>query len=371
MQSPVFEINLQVSDSHQLASDTNMLASTSLRSQPVTDFTPFHDNVPDAMFYSYDTQCRRRLLEAYYMFDQQHSLLFGRHRSDAFFGDGSDLPFPEAQSIWDRNSSTHSGTGKIDHWLVQDLDADPVKSHSHDVFQSMHHIGSFFDSRKDVALDLGSGTEDTMITPPLLQRSPKMELAYHTFMLCDNTPVRDLLAVAGESWVMSEKMSSPAQYSAAQAASQEWALGRTADSSMGIWLQDSRSQVHRAFTHALKILELHRSNPKTGLLFQEWSIYLASLVIWARAYVLSTESSRSAAPTANTPLASLDTIVLRVITRGPDRGADIQQAMSILCWTKQKIQGVDVPHTSGLTNGALDVLDKLITKGTKPGWFGS
>lgn len=373
MQEPDSGVISCSANSHQLASDSDALDSTSIKSHHFPNFTPFNDELPNNTFYSYDADCRRRLLIACYMLDQQHSLLFGRQRSDAFFGDGADLPFPESHTTCDGENGTLSNTAGTIPWPVQNMNSDVVKRFSHDMFQSMHQVGSFFDSRKNAAIDLCVDAERVTATPAILQRSPTIELAYHTSMLCDNTPIRDLLAVAGESWVMSEKMSSSSQYTAAQAASREWALGHT-ESSVGIWMHERQTQVYRAHSHALKILELHRANPKTGLLFQEWSIYLASLVIWARAYVVSTETLRKSAASANMPNTSsvaLDTIVLAAVARGADRSIDLQQAMGVLCWAKQKIEAVDVPHTSGLTNGALDVLGRLITGGTKPGWFGS
>ena len=50
---------------------------------------------------------------------------------------------------------------------------------------------------------------------------------------------------------------------------------------------------------------------------------------------------------------------------------NLEQAKTVLLWTKARIETVDIPHNCGLTNGALDVLGKLATRGDEAGWFGA
>lgn len=253
-------------------------------------------------------------------------------------------------------------------WPIHDMEGQQHPSHhAHDIFQSMHMVGSFFDSRRDAAIGFTFGPDDDLTVLPVMEHSPRIQLAYHTFALCENVPIRDLLAVAGETWIMSEKLTREEEYIAAQAKSREWAPRRSA-SEFG--LSDEQPQIQRAVAHALKVLRIHQVQPKTGLMFQEWSVYLASLVIWARAYALSSES-QGYPPSAERRLSSpaSDQAVSSLLTAGPDHDISLSEAMNILDWTRDKIESVDIPHNCGLTNNVLDVLRKLIAKGTAPGWF--
>lgn len=324
------------------------------------------------MFPISDSEYKQRLLLTCYMLDQQHALLFGRGRSNSFSGDGADLPFPRSQASWDGNRGEQEDVEDLIHWPVHNVgDQNQSGHHIHDVFQSMLLVSSFFDSRRDAAIGYTFAAGEDLTVLPVVEGSPCIQIAYHTLMLCENTPMRDLLAVAGETWVMAEKLGREEDYTNAQFRSTEWATGRTEHLfSFGVY--ETHTPIHRAVTHALKILELHRTHPKTGLLFQEWSVYLASIVIWARAYVRS-----SALPGLHNSTKrrlsdhALERTVSSVVAAGPDHDIALENAMGILQWTKSRIESVDVPHSCGLTNGALGVLGKLVARGRVPGWFGS
>lgn len=284
------------------------------------------------------------------------------------------MQFPRDQASWDGNSSEHQTPEELIYWPVFKIgERCDSGQHIHDVFQSMLMVGSFFDSRREVAIHHTFQSGDDLTVLPIVEYSPRIKIAYHTFMLCENTPIRHLLAVAGESWVMSEKLGRQSDYTAAQIRTREWASGHT-EASFEFGINGEQTQVYRAVTHALKILELHQSHPNTGLLFQEWSVYLASVVIWARSYVLPAERPGHSIPNpAERRLSSpsLDQIVSSVFASGPDHNIGLEEAMDILLWTRDKIESVNMSHNCGLTNGALAVLGKLVARGTEQGWFGS
>lgn len=363
---------MAVSDSYKLASDPDAIQGSAMPHEhfqlATTSDRTFEDEFPGNLFLPTETECKQRLLLTCYMLDQQRSLLFGRARSHVFSGDGINLPFPQSQASWDGGIVQQQSLNALVQWPVHDTeDQQHLIQHAHDIFQSMHMVGSFFDSRRDAALGFTFGVNDDPTVLPVMEHSPRIQLAYHTLALCENVPIRDVLAVAGETWIMSEKLTREEEYIAAQVRSREWAT-RLAGS--GFELKDDVPQIQRAVAHTLKILEIQQIQPNTGLLFQEWSIYLASLVIWARAYALS-DGSQGTLPSAERRPSSTasERAVASLIAGGSEHDISLSEAMNVLSWTRDKIESVDIPHNCGLTNGALDVLRKLIAKGTAPGWF--
>ena len=336
----------------------------------------------DDLTLSIDHKSKQRLFLACYMLDQQHAELFGRERTNCFSGASANLPFPRSQSPWDSTHDQRAASEPARRRVWEALgggNLDESAQQPYDTFQSMLMMACLGD---DVDTEgFGFGIRANKESSPILsamEQSPGINIAYHTFMLCKHTPIRNLLAVAGESWVMAEKLSSPAKFSEAQNKARQWASG-FADLNMDLTMDAEQAPVNGALKHALKILELNRNHPRTGLLFQEWAVYLASVVVWARAYVTSNRPQSQLGPRLAVPnpaqprLAAyeLDQAVAAVINAGPNCDIDIDQARNVLIWTEARLKTVDIPHNCGLTNGALDVLGKLVARGSEEGWFGT
>jgi hypothetical protein len=331
--------------------------------------------VTDHEFHALGAKCKQRLFLACYTLDQQHVSLFGRQRTACFNGSGLELPWPESQPSWDAISEPHQdGTPYENVWqAVSSISLQDVDLASFDAFQTMLIMSCIFDSNGKLAAPSCAQTPAKLTDMGHLRH---LKLAFHTFMLCKHTPIRDLLAVAGESWVMGEKISIQAEFTAAQIRGWQWAKGLTV-SGLGFALQNDEKYVEVALRHALHILQLYQTRPRTGLLFQEWSIYLASIVIWATAYVSSVEqskASRVAVPNPSEPQVApeeLERTVSELIAAGPNANIDIDKANYVLLWTKAKIEKVDVPLLCGITNDTLNVLGRLVTRGSEDDWFGS
>ncbi len=339
--------------------------------------TGFHDEIA----LSIDARAKQRLLQACYIIDQQHATLFGRQRMSCLSGPGVDLPFPRTQASWDTTNTHHTEPPTHDRvWEALDgtnANVSALQSQTYDIFQSMLMMACLGDGTNlddpAYASDRDGGASPVLSR---MEQSPRVKLAYHTFMLCKDTPIRELLAVAGESWVMAEKLSNQAEFTVAQLEARHWAKGGP-HSPVKFDFQAGRTAISGAVQHALKIVELHLNHPKTGLLFQEWAVYLASLVLWARAHVtakkleqgrrLSVANSIERRPS----LHELDQGLPGLIASTTNGDITIEQAKTLLLWTKARIESVDIPHNCGLTNGALDVLGKLAARGGEDGWFGS
>ncbi|KAK3651547.1 hypothetical protein LTR56_005689 [Elasticomyces elasticus] len=318
--------------------------------------------------------CKQRLLIACYTIDQQHAMLFGRQRTECMNGymTGLSLPFVQPQSYWDASQN-------IPHeiWTPKDTEAVPQHGQvyealasvsmmttqsksAYDALRSTLLLSSLTDPDNDlqacgIAMD---DTTDPSFMLLAVEQSPRMRLTYYTLMLCRHTPIRDLLAVAGESWVLGEKLASQAQYVGAQLSARDWARGSV----------DMECPVQSAVHNALRILEIHLKHPKTGSLYQEWSVYLATIVIWARAYVTDSEPKRGSHSVDRPSAWELEQSVIATIAAGSNTSIERDAAKNVLLWTKSKIEQ-NVPHNSGLMNTALDVLGKLVTKGDDEGWF--
>lgn len=330
---------------------------------------------------------KQHLLAACHILDSQHATLFGRRLTSCYAGSGMELPFPAALNSWEGRGSAQQPTGPhVRVWQVLDggnMDK-PAQQQRHDVFQSMFMIACLTDpSSASEGLQPSDPSKDLLPVIGTMQQSSQVQLAYNTFMLCKNTPVRDLLAVAGESWVMAEKLSDQAEYVAAQIEARNWAsaAGYSSGFSTAVFHdEEQQAPVRRAVRHALRVFELHMTHPKTGLPFQEWSIYLAAVVIWAFAHVSSSSFSAStlqrprlSVPDPVQPKTSnfeIEQTVTAVISRSGSVVIEPEEARRVLLWAKAAIEKVNLPHNCGLTSGALDVLGKLVARGTEGGWFG-
>lgn len=355
--------------------------------QSMQNATGYLDDFLDGTARNEEILSKQRLLAACFILDSQHATLFGRRRTSCYTSPGMELPLPTSQVSWD--GQRRSPQQLESHSRVCDaidggnLDV-PAERRPYDIFQSMLMIACLTDSpsenegfyptdpNKDLAPVIGA-----------MQQSPQIKLAYNTFMLCKHTPIRDLLAVAGESWVMAEKLSNEADFVASQMEARHWAsaAGYPADFYAPGLDEEQQPPVLRAVRHALRIIELHMEHPKTGLLFQEWSVYLAAVVIWAYAYAspsaisgMTLQRPRLSVPDPAQPNLSsmeLEQTVKAVIASGASAGIEQEEARRVLLWTKAAIEKVDLPHNCGLTNGALDVIGKLVMRGSEDGWFGA
>ena len=297
-------------------------------------------------------ESKQRLLLSCYLLVQQCNSLFGRSHDIDIPGLCSNLPFPSSQTTWgdltgmqpSHNTSTER---TADIFRILQCNGPPQQRFG--AFQSSLMVAWLCDDSNDC---MGSAN-DYQTLAFAMEQSARTKLIYHTAMMCKNTPhLRDLLAVAGESWVMGEKLSTETLFFASQVEVRKWVSGGYGNSQM----------IQEAVSHALEILAIHQQTPKTGLLYQEWAVYLAAVVIWARAYVCFDERIVGSALTTT----QLESSVSK-IAKGHG-SVSYAEAHNILLWTQTKLQQVDVPHTCGLVSGALDVLGKLVVRGCEDGW---
>lgn len=332
------------------------------------EFSGHSDNVVDFRLHKIDVACKQRLLLACYVLEQHHNIFFGRNSVTCYSDIGIDLPFPAAQQQWDTAYDYEMQSSQSPPF-VQLCDALSALSSATDPSQRPYDMFRSTLIQTRLCDTAGESTESSVPDfPPIpaFEQSPRGKLAYHTFILCKTTPIRDLLAVAGESWILSEKLDSQAEFTAAQKAVRAWAME-------SVTRTTTQTRIHHATQHALEILKIHQQSPKTGLLFQEWSYYLAAIVVWAKSYVIRSEGRqpRLVIPNPNEPSVSgheLEQTIARIVRAGPTAPIGWPESRSVLLWTKGKIERVNVPHSCGLTSSALDVLGKLSVRGDENEW---
>ncbi|GAB1739891.1 hypothetical protein NU219Hw_g4822t1 [Hortaea werneckii] len=294
------------------------------------------------------------------------------------------LPFPQAASSWDASPRDQLDADcqacaaslpsfDVVSQALETLSVMPANAKPQlDAFQLELLMASVSDRNPgaDAHGSFSARPIDELSLVSASEKSPQTRLMYHLRMLCWNTPVKSLLSVAGEGWYVGEKLNSHGDYCKAQAEAFEWAKAAAP-------CHGERNAIDQASFHARNILAIHRMYPRTGLLYQEWALFLSAIVIWARAYVSCTSGRRRPRLSISIPNphwtkhSNLNTekTILEVLGREAQSRSS-HEATSVLLWTRAQIEEVHVLQNCGLTNYALDVLERLATRGNENGWFG-
>ncbi|RMY63900.1 hypothetical protein D0863_10202 [Hortaea werneckii] len=239
-----------------------------------------------------DVTCEQRLLSMCYILDQSNAAFFGRFQANCLAVPGYSLPFPQAASLWDvspkqqldadsQGCAASMPSFDIVSHALETLSNTPANAKPElDAFQLELLIASV--SGKNTGADVfGSFSArpiDELSLVSASEVSPHIRLTYHLHMLCRSTPVQSLLSVASEGWCVGGKLNSHGNYNKAQADAEEWAKATASR-------HGEPTAIDQASSHARNVLAIHRTYPRTGLLYQEWALFLSAIVIWARAYV--------------------------------------------------------------------------------------
>ncbi|KAI7350494.1 hypothetical protein KC354_g12836 [Hortaea werneckii] len=353
--------------------------------------SPFHDDDHRAEVdlqhgngRAIDMACKQRLLSMCYILDQSNAAFFGRSKATCLAVPGYRLPLPQAISSWDAfprhqldaeyqgRTASMPAFDMVSHALETFSDMPAIAKPEVDAFQVELLMACVSDrsAGADVYDSFSARPIDELSLASASESSPQTRLAYHLHMLCRNTPVQSLMSVAGEGWCVGEKLNSHGNYSKAQAEAYEWAKATAP-------CHGERTAIDQASFHARRILAIYRTYPRTGLLYQEWALFLSAIVIWARAYVSLNSGRRRPRLSISIPdphwtkhsKLNMEKTVIEVLGREA-LSVSSHEAISVLLWTRAQIEEVHVSQNCGLTNYALDVLENLGTRGNEAGWFG-
>lgn len=251
-----------------------------------------------------DTQARQRLLVACFIFDNHQSLYHEQKRSEVHLEETVSLlsaPCQDEDDLWNaptavewQAKSVDSNAQHLSH-IEQDISSRCVISQSpfaqtFDICSLASRLppredptypSNFFPHSIDsVVLSLGT-------------RYSNSPLAC-SYLALHHTPLHDLLAIAGDTWVFGKKITPPSAFHSAQARLKVWSASLAAAA---------------ATQHACHIIStLLQPQPKeVSGVSDYWAFYTAALICWAFGHRYQPSSSGpNGTLTASTPLTAVD-----------------------------------------------------------------
>ncbi|KAL5118759.1 hypothetical protein ACEQ8H_003262 [Pleosporales sp. CAS-2024a] len=224
----------------------------------------------------------QRLLASCYILESEQAILLARHpRPSQCRQPGADLPFPVNASVWNANT--------LDEW-------DMALRQNHTALQyvdearpgSVLALCDNFQSSLLIAVHYNKFemTSPYVNAPVIGDMDDMLDMSFATRLrllisrLVQVTPIRALLAVSGDSWILSEKVSSPQTQVAFTTELRTWLKH--------IWsTQDTRSQPvasKEAVDLAVQILEMAMREKMEGFevnMGLDMGVYFAAMVLWA------------------------------------------------------------------------------------------
>ena len=223
-----------------------------------------------------DTEARRRLLAACFMFDIHQSIYHEQKRSEVSLEEAAaTLCLPCRDDIWKASSVEEWQSQIVDYsnqhlpFIEQDLSSQYLITSS-SFAQSLYIclLASRLPPRDDPTYpnDFFPHNMDNSVLSMqnLFSTSP----VAHSYLALHHTPLHDLLAVAGDTWVFGKKITPPSAYHSAQ-------------SRLKIW--SSSLAAAAATQHACYVITtvLQPQSPELNRLSDYWALYTATLICWA------------------------------------------------------------------------------------------
>ncbi|KAF2738685.1 hypothetical protein EJ04DRAFT_509259 [Polyplosphaeria fusca] len=243
-----------------------------------------------------------RLLHCCYILEYQQVALLARSPQTSMIqASGFDLPFPVHSSVWDATCprdwafaiKQYINTPTYMFEFSPEVLAE-MKPGSFDIFQSTLFTASYYSLFNNTAPYLSSNSApDVLVNANPLDSS--LTTKHHLLIAKLNqvTPVRSLLAVTGDSWIFSEKVTSQAAFGNHKSALQSWVNG--------LWSSPANTQgqaAKEALKLATEILQNAIIAPPERLRLEfggDMGLYFAALVIWA-----ATDAADAHAKASNT-----------------------------------------------------------------------
>ncbi|KAF1950618.1 hypothetical protein CC80DRAFT_226617 [Byssothecium circinans] len=228
-----------------------------------------------------DTSVQQRLLISCYILEHHQATLLARTPQQPLTQlTGFDLPIPSHSTLWDATTPSDWAleSRQYAHLPTYVYQVTPdLTGISFDAFQSSLLIATHYNHFNNPAPYLAP--QPFVAIDHLLYNSAITKHQLLTAKLLQVTPIRALLAVSGESWILSEKVPSPAAFTAYKATLRNWLLGLWTDPS------DSHGQpVKDALKIAIQILQNAMAAPNHTLRLEHGSdmgLYYAALMIWS------------------------------------------------------------------------------------------
>jgi hypothetical protein len=390
-----------------------------------------------------------RLLVACYILESYEGLLLIRPTPDinrTAVGIGLELYMPVNSAIWDADSAlqwqmmlAEAVDGDIcqtkDVLPILDDIANDVQVARLDTFQSSLLIAiqaSAIFSQAHGASPYTTFTHSAFAAEKQtffsnsLSRNPYVRLMHEAVLLSASSPFKALLAVSGESWLLSSRLSHEARsametFELLKLELRQWTQGlqplystEPVDFTSATVVTERHVPANRALRHALNIIDLSLATSPTLPGFgPEMALYYATLVLWACTYAapfaaeglgmnIDPQSQQQLEPSLEVELElrgamsteqsegrALESVARHFIEDAGRLVGEVEMGaadllppsdglrewrlgvMAVLRWTAWIVGGGEAggPVVGELMNGAGGVLEKLGKKGWDEGWF--
>ena len=207
-------------------------------------------------------ESKRRLLLACYMLEVQQKLFFGSHRPVS----DKNLPLPCSKMLWEART--------LEEWQYltqqESLDSRSLSDALAAAYAGETAVTDSFLLNVAIAHSAHSAMMDssgtTPIAPPSMSQTPVSLFSIDAAYLAVNSPVKELLAVSGETFVLGQKLSSRAQYHEVFENLHNWV---------------SSEQSLPVLQSACRLFSIALQQDRVGLIYEDWALTLAALVFWA------------------------------------------------------------------------------------------
>lgn len=242
------------------------------------------------------TTWQHLLISCYILESQQAMLLAREPHSSMLPVSGLDLPYPTHSLVWDAEDFEAWSSVGVQYSFAPQYVFQALQSESPAAatpYQSALLIAATY-NRFGVTASYDSSPTHVDISA-LLDSSFATHLAFLTARLTQVTPIRALLAVSGESWILSEKVSSPQTFAEYKIILRTWVHQLWSGSSTC----DHFNPVKEALELSVTILRLvmdEQIDLCTLEMGTDMGLYFATLTLWTIAAALGARSRHTPRP---------------------------------------------------------------------------
>lgn len=177
----------------------------------------------------------------------------------------------------------------------------------------------------------------------------------NTYLGLYYTPLYELLAVSGETWVFAKKVAPPSAYAAAQKRLSTWSSSLAAAAATKYACKVLQSFILDQYDSSPP--KLQRKGPGDGCISEYWGLYTSALICWAFGYRYQNSSSPSRARSATVTTVTADNLThsTRFSTVEQARSKALMYINSMLGMTEQELCSSKAT-LRGETAGVLEVV---------------
>ena len=260
-----------------------------------------------------EAESQRRLLALCFIYDVHQSIYHQQNRIRPQFHT-SLIHVPCSDNLWDANSASE---WSVQHatYSVQRLDSVEQNSLSQHPMSRSCFVQSLHICKLATRL---SGDDPNYPNDYFLEgihpAVAELELVFpnspliQTYLALHFTPLQDLLAIAGDTWVFGRKITPPTAFHAAQARLKTWSMSLAAAAATQHACR--RLQLALASESGPQLVD-HPGEPYTGgehCISDYWAVYVSALICWAFGH----RQSLSGAVSRNSPVTAINTSDMEV-----------------------------------------------------------